>query len=145
MGRLDFMSTDNQELQWVEQLAKTLSHHQLHKLEFETENVSLTLRAARKTPKPTVAPAASEREVPEVEEADVTLIRSKDVGLFRTDASLSTGDKIEKGQKLGAIEAISVHHDLISSYSGSVVEVMVNDGDPVEYGQPLFVLSESEG
>ena len=128
-------------LAWVERLAQTMVQHKLHKLEFETENVSLTLRASQRVAAPVpAAPAAPET----VQEADVVLIRSKDVGLFRIVGDLEAGVEIKKGQKLGCVEAVSVEHDLVAEHTGTLVEVLVQDGDPVEYGQPLFVLSESE-
>ena len=129
-------------LAWVERLAQTMVQHKLHKLEFETENVSLTLRASQRVAAP--VPAAPETEEEDVQEADVVLIRSKDVGLFRIVGDLEAGVEIKKGQKLGCVEAVSVEHDLVAEHTGTLVEVLVQDGDPVEYGQPLFVLSESE-
>lgn len=139
------MSKDSQNLEWVESLAQTMVSHQLHKIEFETEDVCLTLRSKSK---PVVAarPVESAQvEAPDVEESDVTLIRSKDVGLFRPADGLNTGAAINKGQKIGTVEAVSVEHDLVADQSGTLMEMLVSDGDPVEYGQPLLVLSESEG
>lgn len=140
-------NTDN-ELDWVERLAETMVEHQLYKLEFETEHVSLTLRAARAkvaTSADTPGQTDLEDSTPEMEEADVTLIRSKDVGLFRPSKELQTGAVITVNQKLGTIEAVSVEHDLVSEHGGILVEMLVQDGDPVEYGQPLLVLSGNEG
>ena len=141
----EVMDNSQNELDWVRRLAQTMNEHKLHKLEFETEDVSLSLRASLRKPvalAPTVTPETEEEDV---EEADVVLIRSKDVGLFRINANLDPGVKVDKGQKLGTVEAVSVEHDLIADHAGVLVEVLVADGDPVEYGQPLFVLSENEG
>jgi acetyl-CoA carboxylase biotin carboxyl carrier protein len=138
------MSSENTELQWVERLARTLVEHQLHKLELETEDVSVTLRAKARPPVPVVSSQPPE-DAGEVLEADVTLILSKDVGLFRASDQLKPGAQISKGQKIGSVEAVSVEHELVSDYAGTLVEMLVMDGDPVEYGQPLLVLSEEEG
>jgi acetyl-CoA carboxylase biotin carboxyl carrier protein len=130
-------------LEWVERLAQTMVENQLYKLEFETEDVSLTLRASQRV---VAAPAEdSETDEEDVEEADVILILSKDVGLISMVEELEPGVEIQKGQKLGSVEAVSVEHDLVADFGGTLVEVLVQDGDPVEYGQPLLVLSESEG
>ena len=141
------MNTKDQNLQWVERLAQTLSENKLHKLEFENEDVSLTIRSKRPAPQPPAAQpvASADSAEVDVEEEDVTIICSKDVGIFRNANKLAAGDTVEKGQKLGVIEAISVEHELISSCAGILVEVVLFDGDPVEYGQPIFVVSESEG
>jgi len=137
------MSQTDPELQWVEQLAHTMAEHQLYKLELETEDISVTMRARIRPPAP-VSPPPVEPASEEVLEADVTLILSKDVGLFRMSDTLKSGAEITKGQKIGSVEAISVEHELISEYTGTLVEMLVRDGDPVEYGQPLLVLSERD-
>lgn len=140
------MSNSKNKLQWVERLAQSMVDHQLYRLEFETEDVSLTLRSKRTPIAPPATPSSppESEEEPDVEEADVTLIKSKDVGLFRPGPDLKTGARISKGQKLGTIEAVSVVHDLLSDFDGTLLEIVVQDGDPVEYGQALLVLSESE-
>ena len=141
------MSNSKTDLQWVERLAKTMTDHKLHKLEVETEDVSLTLKAKPVVPKlEPVAPAVTAAgEAPDMDEADVTLIRSQNVGLFRPADTLKPGSEVSVGQKIGIVEAVSVEHDLVSAYTGQLLEMLVQDGDPVEYGQPLLVLSESEG
>ena len=139
------MESTESELDWVKRLAQTLVDNQLHKIEFETEDVSLTLRAKQKAPVVPAPIVATSEDSEDVEEADVVLIKSKDVGLFSMNEELKPGVKIEEGQKLGRVEAVSVEHELVADRSGILVEVLVQDGDPVEYGQPLFVLSESEG
>jgi multidrug efflux pump subunit AcrA (membrane-fusion protein) len=119
------MSDSEPNLDWVRRLAQTLQDHNLYTLSVETEDVSLTLKAKAKAPAPAVTAPAPEKEV---EEADVELIRAQDVG-------------ITKGQKLGTVESVSLQHDLISDRSGTLLEILTADGDPVEYGQPLLVLS----
>ena len=139
------MSKENLELQWVESLARTLAEHKLHKLELETEDVSVVMLAKSRVHTSSAVTIAPPENIEDVQEADVVLIRSKDVGIFRASDRLQSGAEIEKGQKIGRVEAVSVEHDLISDYAGTLVEMLVFDGDPVEYGQPLMVLSEREG
>lgn len=126
-------------------MAQTLAANQLHKLELETENVSITMRA--KAQRPVAVPDATftEAEAEEMEESQVSLVRSKDVGLFKAASDLEAGAPVSKGQKIGVVESVSVEHDLVSDQEGTIVELLVADGDPVEYGQPILVLSESEG
>jgi acetyl-CoA carboxylase biotin carboxyl carrier protein len=134
------MSDSEPNLEWVRRLAQTLKEHSLYTLSVETEDVSLTLKAK-------IQPAASVPEQvasvseEEVEEADVELIRSQDVGIFRSTVKLATGSNIAKGQKLGTVESVSLQHDLISDRAGKLLEILASDGDPVEYGQPLLVLA----
>lgn len=136
------MSDKEQNLDWVRHLAQTLKEHNLYTLSVETEDVSLTLKAKATPPAPpapAVDPSAATEK--DVEEADVELIRSQDVGIFRATVKLATGAEIKKGQKLGAVESVSLQHDLVSDRSGTLLEILASDGDPVEYGQPLLVLS----
>lgn len=134
------MSDSEPNLEWVRQLAQTLKEHNLYSLSVETEDVSLTLKAKAKAAAP-AQPALAVPSVQEVEEADVELIRSQDVGIFRSTVKLAAGSNITKGQKLGTVEAVSLQHDLIADRTGTLLEILAADGDPVEYGQPLLVLS----
>ena len=56
---------------------------------------------------------------------------------------VSTGQTIEKGQSLCVIEAMKIFNEIESEHSGEIHEILVKDGDPVEYGQPLFTLKEN--
>lgn len=132
------MSDNEPNLEWVRHLAQTLKEHNLYTLSVETEDVALTLKAKVQPPAPVRAEAPA---VEEAEEIDVELIRSQDVGIFRSTVKLATGTAIAKGQKLGTVESVSLQHDLVSDCSGTLLEILASDGDPVEYGQPLLVLS----
>ena len=54
------------------------------------------------------------------------------------EAFVSVGDTVKKGQTLGIIEAMKLMNEIESDYDGTVAEVLVENGAPVEYGQPLF-------
>ena len=53
---------------------------------------------------------------------------------------INIGENIEKGMTVCIIEAMKIFNDIESEFSGKLVEVYVDDGSPVEYGQELFVL-----
>jgi acetyl-CoA carboxylase biotin carboxyl carrier protein len=53
---------------------------------------------------------------------------------------IAVGAKVTKGQTLLVIEAMKVMNPLPAPKAGTVTQVMVSDGMPVEYGQPLLVL-----
>ena len=57
-----------------------------------------------------------------------------------SDAFVSVGDTVEKGQTLGIIEAMKLMNEIECEYDGVVKEILVQNGDIVEYGQPLFVI-----
>ena len=51
---------------------------------------------------------------------------------------VKAGDRVEKGQTLGIVEAMKLMNEIESDYSGTVAEILVNNQEGVEYGQPLF-------
>lgn len=54
------------------------------------------------------------------------------------------GDRVEKGQQLGIIEAMKLMNPLEAARPGRVVEVLVGDGESVEYGEPLVLIDPDE-
>jgi acetyl-CoA carboxylase biotin carboxyl carrier protein len=56
-------------------------------------------------------------------------------------AFVEVGQAVTVGQPLCIIEAMKLMNELESDVAGTVVEVLVEDGQPVEYGQPLFVVA----
>lgn len=71
-------------------------------------------------------------------------VRSPLVGIFRATMKpggklLATADAtVRQGQIVGAIEALNVLNEVEASVAGRVTELVVHDGQPVEYGQPLM-------
>jgi acetyl-CoA carboxylase biotin carboxyl carrier protein len=51
---------------------------------------------------------------------------------------VDTGDKITKGQTLCILEAMKLMNELEAEVAGTIREICVENGDPVEYGQVLF-------
>ena len=54
------------------------------------------------------------------------------------ESFVKVGDRVEKGQTLGIVEAMKLMNEIESDYSGTVAEILVNNREGVEYGQPLF-------
>jgi len=79
------------------------------------------------------APAAAQEQPP-----DEQYILAPMVGIFHTvDGVAQIGAKISKGQVVGAIESMKLLNDVVSDLSGTVSEVLVDEGTPVEFGQVL--------
>lgn len=87
-----------------------------------------------------------QKESQEVLIEEGTMISSPLVGIFHAaktqdgKSQAAIGSHIDKGQILGEIEAMKLMNDIVAACSGTVTEVLVKDGDLVEYGQPLFVI-----
>jgi acetyl-CoA carboxylase biotin carboxyl carrier protein len=68
------------------------------------------------------------------------------VGTFHTwgkprgGSLIAVGDQVKVGQLVGTIESLNVINEVESSIAGRVVEILVQEGQPVEYGQHLIVL-----
>lgn len=72
------------------------------------------------------------------------LVKSPLVGTFYAapaedaDPFATVGDKVKKGQVLAIVEAMKLMNDIESDFDGEIVEIYVENGEAVEYGQPLF-------
>ena len=72
------------------------------------------------------------------------IVESPLVGTFYSapaedaESFVKVGDRVEKGQILGIVEAMKLMNEIESDYSGTVAEILVNNQEGVEYGQPLF-------
>jgi acetyl-CoA carboxylase biotin carboxyl carrier protein len=53
---------------------------------------------------------------------------------------ITVGQQVKKGDTVGIIEAMKIMNQIEADQSGTVVEILVNDGEAVEFGQALIVL-----
>jgi len=90
------------------------------------------------------SPAQASLPVPagEAREPRSLAIASPLVGIFRP--SVASGDALEAGQSIGAIEALGMPTSVDAPQSGTVEDLLVQDGSPVEYGQPLLILRRGD-
>ena len=56
------------------------------------------------------------------------------------DSFVKVGDKIQEGDTLCIIEAMKLMNEIEAEISGEIKDILVEDSEPVEYGQPLFVV-----
>ncbi|MGO5543937.1 acetyl-CoA carboxylase biotin carboxyl carrier protein [Blautia sp. HCP3S3_H10_1] len=74
------------------------------------------------------------------------IVKSPLVGTFYAAPSedapafVKVGDKVKKGQVLAIVEAMKLMNDIESDFDGEIAEILVENGQPVEYGQPLFII-----
>lgn len=96
---------------------------------------------------PDIAPVKLEENKEDAYAEDANKIISPLVGTFYSaqtpqDAPMvKVGDKVKKGQVIGIIEAMKLMNEIECEYDGVVKEILVNNEDLVEYGQPLFVIA----
>ncbi|NIH79682.1 acetyl-CoA carboxylase biotin carboxyl carrier protein [Amycolatopsis viridis] len=97
-------------------------------------------------PRPSADPVAAEAEAV-TEAVDGVVVRAPLVGTFFTapqpgaPAFVTPGDAVEKGQTLAIVEAMKLMNPVLAEYTGTVVDVLVGNGEPVEFDQPLVILA----
>ncbi|MEE1242993.1 acetyl-CoA carboxylase biotin carboxyl carrier protein [Frisingicoccus sp.] len=143
------------------QLVETVAASGLN--EFDYEEGDMKLHLGRKAPKMVkVAESSISNNI--VEKVDVltemvepssvetkaqgTAVVSPIVGVFYAASSpeaepfVKVGDRIQKGQVIGIVEAMKLMNEIESDVSGVVTEICVADGEGVEYGQSLIRVQE---
>ena len=92
------------------------------------------------------APGATDEAPAREERASGTVVESPMVGTFYRSSSpeaepfVEVGQAVEAGETLCIIEAMKIMNRIEAERAGTVREVLAEDGQPVEYGQPLVVL-----
>jgi len=93
-------------------------------------------------PAPAAEPAAAPAEPPQ----EGTLVRSPIVGTFyrapdpNSPVFVSVGDSVKVGQVLCIIEAMKLMNEIEAELSGEVIKIHPENGQPVQYGDPLFTI-----
>ncbi len=150
----------------VERLLAFMEKHGLEEFEYEREGVRIRLKkgSAQSTgavrmasaadmsrteephavlplPKPGGAARGAATQAPS---SELHLIKSPIVGTYYAapspgaDPFVTPGVRVEPGQVLCIIEAMKLMNEIESDVAGEIVETFVENGSPVEYGQPLF-------
>lgn len=97
-------------------------------------------------PQPVIESQVKESELSKPMNEGLIEIRSPIVGTFyrapspEADAFVNVNDRIENGQVLCIIEAMKLMNEIESDFAGSIVEILVDNGQPVEYDQVLFLI-----
>jgi len=135
----------------IRELADLLNETGLSEIEVEHDEmrirVARTLHAAPMAMHVAAAPAAIAAAVVPTAAADHPgVLPSPMVGTAYLAAEpggkpfVDVGDMVREGQPLLIIEAMKTMNQIPSTRSGKVVRIMVEDGQPVEYGEPLMII-----
>ena len=143
----------NFDIEYIEKLSKVLRDNELTEISLEDNDCAITIRkdvivapqapALLPSSSATAAPAkASDDTKAEVKKG--TPIVSPMVGTFYTSPSpeaepfVTVGKNINKGDKVCIIEAMKLMNEIEAEISGKIIEICVQDGQPVEFGQVLM-------
>ncbi len=77
--------------------------------------------------------------------SDPLIATAPAVGIFRARASTGVGTRVQAGDPIGAVDLLGVPVEVSAPGDGVVGALLVEDGDAVEYGQPLVALEGAEG
>ena len=149
--------------EFIKELIELLNSSSLTKFELKTEG--LEIKIEKEPPKVVVSETETTKEVQKVEpqefktekilppaedvetpEEKLHVIKSPLVGTFyRAPAPgappfVEEGDIVSPGQVLCIIEALKVMNEIESDVRGKIVKILAENGQPVEYGQPLFLI-----
>lgn len=139
----------------IKQLAALLKESDLTEIEVERDGMRLKVVKSRATdnnmysmqlPQPIVSSPVStqvETAVQAVQD-NLFVIKSPIVGTLYMSSSPDAVAFVDRGSKINAnsvvciIEAMKVMNEILADVDGEIVEILVKNGSPVEYGQPLF-------
>lgn len=157
----------NDTVRLVRELAAIVERRQLTELILDANELTVTMRRGESAPAgPTFVTAAPapiaapiiEASAPAAVSAPVTVDEAPDevvddklhvvtspfVGTFYrrpnpdADAYAEVGARVDKGTVLCIVEAMKLMNEIEADITGTIVEILVSDAEPVEYGQPLF-------
>ena len=158
------------DLDQLRQILTLVQEHELSEFEFEQDGLRLFVRkhgvanthaaplpaaaqtGAAASPAPAaVMPVAPPAAVPaptaaEQAEIELAIVKSPIVGTFYrspepgASSFVEIGSAVKKGQVLCIIEAMKLMNEIDSEYDGEVVNVYVENGQPVQYGERLFAI-----
>ena len=158
-----FLTSNTVDLKDIKKIVELMNEHELSYFHLEKEEFNLKLKkgadpdtvqplmmhspAAAPAPAP-AAPAAAPAAAAPAEAAGSgdEEITSPMVGTFYTkpapDAAsfVKVGDTVSKGQTLCIIEAMKVMNEIEAEVSGTITTILVEDGTPVQFGDPLFTI-----
>ena len=148
------------DLKTIKQVIDLMKHSELSEFEFEEDGFKLRLsRESNNSVAPiiqSVAPVnpvaatpatpapASSAEKEKAEDPNVETIKSPMVGTFYRAPSPDSANFTDVGKKVDVdsivciIEAMKVMNEIQAEVKGTITEILVEDGDAIEFGQPLF-------
>lgn len=140
----------------IKKLIDDMGNSKLSEIEIEfPDGIKISMKKESGLKLSSPVPMVQEINSPAVKEpADLMVVDKKDgnivkapmVGTFYAKSSttadpfVEVGSKVKKGDTLCIIEAMKLMNEIESEFDGEIVEILVKDGEMVEYGKPLFII-----
>jgi acetyl-CoA carboxylase biotin carboxyl carrier protein len=137
----------------IRKLAKLLKETGLTEIEYDTDDARIRVSAAgfgsviHTAPAPAPAAPAAAPVAPAADAPAAGSVSSPMVGTAylspepNAAAFVKVGDRVAKGQTILIIEAMKVMNPIPAPHAGTVTQILVQDGQPVEFGEPLMVVA----
>lgn len=146
----------------IRDLIDFLSESGLEEVSIKTDEFQISIKRSNETQiisqaaLPVAAPAAPVAAVPAAALAaesapsnNYVEIKSPMIGTFYRSANpespvfVNVGDKVSVGATVCIVEAMKLFNEIESEVSGTIIKVLVDDSQPVEFDQPLFLVDPS--
>jgi len=151
------------DLNLIKKLVKIFNTSDISELEVEKDGLRIKIgKQIEKISAPTISQVTNSNPLPVVDYKKIETvnkevvdseklheIHSPIVGTFYRSPSpesepyAKVGDSISKGSVLCIVEAMKLMNEIESDVNGKIVKIIVDDGSPVEYNQPLFLIETS--
>lgn len=145
----------------LKELIELMDDHGLMEIEMERQGMKIKLRRGGaggpvmvesaapvvvQQPAAVAPAAAATPEAAPAEEPAGTVVKSPMVGTFYrspspdADAFVQVGQEVEVGQVLCIVEAMKLMNEIKSEVKGKIVKIPVENAEPIEFGQPIFII-----
>ncbi|NQY24396.1 MAG: acetyl-CoA carboxylase biotin carboxyl carrier protein [Campylobacteraceae bacterium] len=145
----------------IKELIRVFDKSELNKLKVKDENFEIALQKGFEggtlvTSGPILAPVAAPIVAPVIPSAAASIteedlgdtIDAPMIGTFYASPSpeasnfVKVGDTVSKGQTLCILEAMKIMNEVEAEFDCKILKILVEDGNPVEYDMPLFVVEK---
>lgn len=139
-------------LNHIDQLIEKMNTASLSEVEYKDKNVEIKLKKAvapvQVPAQPAVQPAPVKEEVqtPQEQQTNGRVIKAPMVGTFykapspEAEAFVKVGDKVNNDTVVCILEAMKLFNEIEAEMTGEIVEILIEDGEMVEYNQPMFII-----
>ena len=148
------------DLETIEKLADIINKKELSELTISSGENTITIKGKKCVPampvpmiasapaqaSPSIDSTLAASEASMAEEVSGKIVKSPIVGTFYSSPSpdkppfVKTGDEVKKGDVIMIIESMKLMNEIQSEYDGVVEQILVSDGQAVEFDQPIMVI-----
>ena len=144
-------SVDNMKFEQLVELIQTVSSSNLGEFKYEEGDFKISLKKEKGEVRlaeqsESVSDNVLEQPRESVKSREGNVIKSPLVGTFYAspaedaDPFVQVGEQVQKGKILAIVEAMKLMNEIESEFDGTIQEILVEYGESVEYGQPLFIV-----